>query len=343
MKAAVIHQNGGLEELKIANIPAPSPGPGEVSIAVKAAALNHLDIWMRKGRPGLTFSFPHVLGSDAAGVVSAVGPDVGQHVVPNQEVLINPGLSCMQCEWCLRGQHSECPSFGIVGMVRPGTFAEYVTVPAVNVYPKPAHLTWEEAAALPLAHLTAWHMLIARAQLKPGETVLIHGIGGGVALALLQLAKASGARAIVTSSSAEKLERAQTLGADEGINYAHEDVTQRVLALTAGRGVDIVLDAVGAATFAMNLNLVRKAGRIVHCGVTTGPTAEVNLPTLYWKQVSILGSTMGTHEDFRLLLQFVANTGLRPVIDSVHPLDQAQEAQGLMERGGQFGKIVLSV
>lgn len=342
MRAAVIYKNGGLEELVVSDIPAPEPGPGEVAIAVKAAALNHLDIWMRKGRPGLEFTFPHVLGSDAAGTVLAVGPNV-RHVVPNQEVLINPGLSCLQCEWCLRGQHSECPTFGIVGMVRPGTFAEVVTVPSVNVYPKPAHLSWEEAAALPLAHLTAWHMLHGRARLQPGETVLIHGIGGGVALALLQLAKASGARVIVTSSSAEKLTRAAALGADAGINYGSDDVAARVMELTQGRGVDVVLDAVGAATFALNLNVARKAGRIVHCGVTTGPLAEVNLPTLYWKQLSVLGSTMGNHEDFRLLLQFVANTGLKPVIDSVHPLEQAREAQGLMERGSQFGKIVLSI
>ena len=342
MRAAIISQHGELDQLHVGELPEPTPAPGEVAIAVKAAGLNHLDIWLRKGRPGLNFSFPHPLGCDAAGVVKAVGDGVAGLSV-GDEVLINPGLACMRCEWCLRGQHSECPTFGIMGMSRPGTFAEVVTAPAVNVYPKPAHLNWEEAAALPLAHLTAWHMLFTRAQLKPGESVLIHGIGGGVALALLQLAKASGARVIVTSSSADKLARAAALGADAGINYASDDVVQQVLALTGGRGVDVALDAVGAATFPINLNAVRKAGRIVHCGITTGPVAEVNIATLYWKQLSVLGSTMGSHEDFRLLLQFAANTGLKPVIDSVYPLEQAQEAQGLMERGGQFGKIVLTV
>lgn len=342
MRAAAIQRHGGLDEIQMMELPRPEARPGEVVIQVKSIGLNHLDIWMRKGRPGLNFRFPHPLGSDASGIVSEVGAGVEQ-VRVGDEVIINPGLSCMQCEWCLRGAHSECPGFGIVGMVRHGTYAEYVAVPAVNVYPKPAHLNWDEAAALPLAHLTAWRMLFTRANARPGETALIHGIGGGVALALLQLAKASGLRVIVTSSDSAKLERARALGADECVNYREEGVAAKALAWTEGRGVDLCLDTVGAQTWPINFEAVRKAGRIVHCGVTTGPATEVNIAALYWKQLSVLGSTMGSHEDFRLLLSFAEATGLKPVMDSVHSLDEARAAQDRMERGEQFGKIALRV
>lgn len=342
MRAGIIFEHGDLDRLVVEDILAAAPGPGEVLIQVKSCGLNHLDIWLRKGRPGLNFTFPHVLGSDASGIITALGEGV-HGLSEGQEVILNPGLSCMRCEWCLRGAHSECPDFGIIGMSRPGTFAEYVAVPAVNVYPKPAHLSWEEAAALPLAHLTAWHMLFARANARPGETALIHGIGGGVALALLQLAKASGLRTIVTSSDTAKLAKARALGADEGIHYKETDVAEAVLALTGGRGVDICLDTTGAQTWPINFQAVRKAGRIVHCGVTTGGVAEVNIPGLYWRQLSILGSTMGTHEDFRLLLEFTRATGLKPVMDSTYPLEQARAAQERMEVGGQFGKIALTV
>jgi NADPH:quinone reductase-like Zn-dependent oxidoreductase len=342
MRAAVIHRNGGLEELVLADIPEPAPGRGEVAIRVKAAGLNHLDIWMRMGRPGLRFNFPHPLGSDAAGLIHAIGEGV-EDLSVGAEVVINPGIACMRCEWCLRGQHSECPDFGIVGQIRHGSFAEVLTVPAECVYPKPAHLSWEEAAALPLAHLTAWRMLYTRGQLQPGETVLIHGVGGGVALALLQLARASGAEVFVTSSSDEKLARARELGAAHTINYRNEDVAARVLEITDGRGVDICLDTVGAQTWPINFAAVRKAGRIVHCGITTGPTAEVQISGLYWRQLNVLGSTMGTHEEFRKLLRFVSATGLRPVMDSTYPLDEARAAQERMEKGEQFGKIALTI
>jgi len=342
MRAAYIEEHGGLERLQVGELPQPEAGDGEVVVAVKAAALNHLDIWLRKGRPGLNFRFPHILGSDAAGVVARVGEGVTT-VSVGQEVVLNPGISCMKCAWCLRGEHSACPEFGIVGAVRPGSFAEFVAVPALNVYPRPTHLTWEESAALPLAHLTAWHMLFTRGQFKPGETVLIHGIGGGVALALLQLCKAAGGRAVVTSSSRDKLAAAQGLGADHGIVNTEEDVAAQVLAYTNGEGVDLCLDSSGAATWPVNFAAVRKAGRIVHCGITTGARAEVNLPDLYWRQLSVLGSTMGSHVEFRALLRFVSATGLRPVLDKRFPLEAARAAQERMEEGKQFGKLTLHV
>jgi NADPH:quinone reductase-like Zn-dependent oxidoreductase len=231
-----------------------------------------------------------------------------------------------------------------VGAGRPGTFAEKVAVPVCNVLPKPAHLNFDEAAALPLAYQTAWRMLMTRACLKAGETVLIHGVGGGVALAALQLAKLAGAEVIVTSSSDEKLARAAGFGAAQAVNYKNTDnVAAKVKQITAGRGVDVVIDAIGAGTWDTNFNLVRRGGRIVLCGVTTGAQARTNLQALYWNQLTIMGSTMGSHEDFRLTLEAVTAAGLKPVVDSVRPLDDAREAMGRMEVGEQFGKIVLRI
>lgn len=343
MKAVVVYETGGLEQVQVAEVPAPRAGYGQVVVGVKAAALNHLDIWIRKGRPGITLPSPHILGSDAAGVVTEVGEGV-RGVQVGDEVVINPGVSCMRCAACLRGDQSACESYAILGTAYPGAFAEQVAVSALNVAPKPAHLSWEEAAALPLAYLTAWRMVFTRAGVQPGETVLIHGIGGGVALAALQLIRMAGASAVVTSSCNEKLARAKALGARQTHNYREDpDVAAAVLQGTQGAGVDVVIDTVGAGTWPINFAACRKGGRIVHCGVTTGPVVETNIAALYWKQLSVLGSTMGSHEDFRRLLSAVQVSGLRPVIDQVFPLAEAREAQGRMERGEQFGKIVLSV
>jgi len=343
MKALTISSHDGPEVLRVADVPAPSAAAGEVVVEVRAAALNHLDIWVRKGRPGLALKFPHVLGSDAAGVVAEVGAGV-DGLRPGDEVMLNPALACGRCEFCRRGEASECPHFGILGLSRPGTFAERVAVPAENVAPKPAYLDFAEAAALCLSHLTAFRMLMTRAALRPGETVLIHGIGGGVALAALQIAKLAGARVIVTSSSDEKLQRAMQLGADFAVNYREQpDVAQAVHGLTDGRGVDIAVDTVGAATWPIDFAAVRRGGRIVLCGVTSGAAAETPLAVLYWNQLTILGSTMGSHEDFRLMVSAVAAAGLKPVIDRIVPLDDGPAAQARMESGDQFGKIVLRV
>jgi len=343
MKAAVIHENGGLDRVRVEEVPEPKAGAGEVVLEVRSAALNHLDIWVRKGRPGMTLKMPHVLGSDAAGVVAELGS--GTHGVSvGDEVILNPGLSCGFCESCRRGQQSECTSFSIVGAGRPGTFAAKVAVPFYNVFPKPAHLNFDEAAALPLAYQTAWRMLMTRAGLKPGEVVLINGIGGGVALAALQLAKLAGAEVIVTSSSDEKLSRAAGLGADHTINYRTvENVAAVVKDITKGRGVDVVVDSVGAGTWETNFSLVRRGGRIVLCGVTTGAQAKTNLQALYWNQLTVMGSTMGSNEDVRLMLRAVATAGLKPVIDSVRPLKEVTDAMDRMEAGEQFGKIVLKI
>lgn len=342
MKAVTINEHGGLECLQIEDVAVPEPAENEVVVRVAAAALNHLDIWIRKGRPGIEIPMPHILGSDASGVVAKLGTAV-RHLDIGQEVIINPAISCGKCEFCVRGDHTLCPSFGIIGFTRPGTFAEQVCVSADKIHPKPPHLDFPEAAALPLAYVTAWRMLFTRAGLKPGQTVLIHGIGGGVALAALQLAKMSGATVIVTSSSNEKLALSATLGSDHGINYkTAADLAGQICDITGGRGVDIAVDSVGRATWPIDFAVVRRGGCIVLCGVTSGPAAHTSLQRLYWNQLTIMGSTMGSDEDFRQMLRAVTACRLKPVIDSVKPLESATEAMARMENARQFGKIVLT-
>lgn len=342
MKAAVIKEYGGIEKVNVAEIDKPQPGAGEVSIQVKSAALNHLDIWVCRGRPGARKDGPHIIGSDASGIVAEVGTGV-KGISAGQEVMIYPGLSCGVCEYCKRGEQSECALFDIVGLGRQGAFAEYVVVPAVNIFPKPGHLDFNEAAALPLAYVTAWRMLMTRAGLLAGQTVLIHGIGGGVALAALQFVKVAGAVAIVTSSSDDKLKNAKKFDADHTINYKNKNVSEAVRDITAGRGVDIAFDTVGAATMQVNLEAVRRGGKIVICGVTTGHKAELNLQALYWNQLSIIGSTMGSNDDFFRMLRAIDAAKLKPVVDSVFPLTEVQKAMTKMESGTQFGKIVLNI
>jgi NADPH:quinone reductase-like Zn-dependent oxidoreductase len=342
MKAAVIREHGGPEVVRVEEIGDPVPKRGEVVLKVLCAGLNHLDIWVRRGRPGAQLQMPHVLGSDAVGVVTALGEGVTSPTV-GELVIVNPGLSCGHCEFCQRGQQSLCVDFGIVGLVRPGTFAELVAVPAVNCHPKPEHLSDEEAGVLALAHVTAWRMLMTRVRIRPGETVLIHGIGGGVALAALQFAKMVGAEVLVTSSSNDKLSHAKRLGADHTLNYGLENVAAWVRLTTGGRGVDVAIDAVGAATWPLDIACVRKGGRIVLCGVTTGAQTETDLRTVYWNQLNVMGSTMGSAEDFRQMLRAVAVNRLKPVVDGVFPLAKVRDAIQRMESGEQFGKIALRV
>jgi NADPH:quinone reductase-like Zn-dependent oxidoreductase len=329
--------------VRIEEVPEPKFADDEVVLEVRSAGLNHLDIRVRNGRGSAKLTEPRILGSDAAGVVIAAGSRV-RGVSIGDEVILNPGLSCGCCEYCNRGEQSECVSFGIVGMSRQGTFAEQVAVPARNVAPKPAHLNFNEAGAFVLAQLTAWRMLMTRAQLKPGQTVLIHGIGGGVALYALQLTKLAGAEAIVTSSSDDKLSRASRMGADHTINYrTNEDVAQVVKDITSGVGVDVIVDSVGAATWPIDFSAVRRGGKIVLCGVTSDAEAVTDLQALYWNQLTIMGSTMGSNEDFYQMVKAVTAAKLRPVIDSVMPLENAKDAMVRMETAEQFGKIVLEV
>ena len=343
MLASTLVKKDSRTVMSVQTLPDPVPGPGEALLEIRGAALNHLDLYARAHHAANPEAEAQIIGSDAAGVVSALGPEVDTFEV-GAEVVLNPGLGCGECEFCMRGQQSECPRFDLVGRGIPGTYAEKIAVPAANLHPKPTHLSFAQAAALCLDHVTAWRMLMTRGDLRMGDSVLIHGIGGGAALASLQLARLLDAKVIVTSSSDEKLQRADELGAHLGINYRdQDDVAGIVRKFTDGRGVDLVIDTVGAATWPTSIAAVRNGGRVVACGATTGADGAVNIREVFWRQISILGSTMGSDKDFRDMLSAVEGHSLEPVIDSTWPLSEADAALDRLESGEQFGKIVLEV
>lgn len=333
----------GLENVALRDVPAPEPGPGEVTVEVKAAAFNHLDLWTLRGTLKIEHRFPHVLGADGAGVVAATGAGVPPGIHPGDRVLVNPAMSCGTCERCRAGEQSECSAFRMLGEHEPGTVAELVKVPAANVFPIPGHLDFAEAAALGVTFITAYRMLFTRGGLKPGEWVLITGIGGGLALSLFQLARPVAGKLLVTSSSPEKLERAAELGADGGVDYREEDVGRAVRRLTGKRGVDLVADSAGGASLESSLRALRKGGRLVNAGATAGATAEIDVRRIFWNQLAIIGSTMGSVADVSDMLRLVAGSKLRPIVDRVVPLDEAPDALRLLDEGGQFGKIVVRV
>lgn len=325
-------------------MPVPEPGPGEVRIRVHAAALNHLDLWVVRGLPGVTITHSWVMGADGAGIVESRGSDVpGGTPGEGELVLINPGISDRSCEFCLRGEHSMCIRYGLLGEHHPGTFAEYVVVPAPNVRRIPDGVTPEQAAAFTLVTLTAWRMVVTRAAVQPGETVLIWGIGGGVALAALAIAKLRGARVWVTSGDEAKLARARELGADEAFNHFTLDVAKEVRARTGKRGVDVVLDNVGPATWKQSLGALAKGGRLVTCGATTGPVVETDVRKLFWNQWTILGSTMGNDAELDAIVAELTAGRLLPVIDSVFPLAEGRRALERLQDAAQFGKVVLRI
>ena len=318
MKAIRIHEDGGPEVLRYEDAPDPEPKPGEILVSLRAASLNHLDIWIRKGLPSVPK--PRILGADGAGIREDTG----------EQVVINPGL-----------EHGD--RILVIGEHMDGTHAELVAVPESNVYPLPEGLSFEEAAAFPLVFETAYRMLVTKAGLQEGEWVLLWGIGSGVATAGLAIAKALGARAIVTSSSDEKLERARELAADAAVNHADGDVIEAVKEATGGKGVDVVLEHVGEATWQRSLQAVRTGGRIAVCGATSGPNPPAALHRLWWKQLTIYGSTMGTKEDFEGAYELVASGKAKPVVDEVFPLADARAAHERLETGEQLGKIVLRI
>lgn len=343
MKAVFLTAHGGNEVISFGERPDPVPGAGEVLVRIEAAALNGLDIFVRNGMPGVPVSFPHVPGADGTGVVEALGEGV-KGPAPGSRVVLQPGLSCGTCEFCLAGERSLCVTFRILGEHVAGSFAEKIAVPRANVYPAPPRLSPEKAAAFPLVGLTAWRMLVTRAAVRPGETVLVHGVGGGVSTMAVQIAKLCGAsRVFVTSSSNAKLEKARELGADETINYKTADVGKAIREMTGKRGVDVVVDSVGGAAWRHSLTAVAKKGRIVTCGATAGPNPEEELRIIFWKQLTILGSTMGTDSEFSAMLKAVEAGRIDPVVDSVFPLADARKAYERMASGAAFGKIVLRV
>ena len=342
MKAAFFREHGSLDKIEYGDLPDPVPGPGQVRVRVRAGALNHLDVFIRRGIPGISVALPHVMGSDGAGIVESVGQGVTR-VKAGDEVVLNPGISCGTCEFCLKGEHSLCVTFHLLGEHIAGTFAEFVVAPGINAWPKPEGLSWEEAAAFPLTFLTAWRMLVTKARVKPGESFLVVGIGGGVAVAALQIAKMLGLTVWVTSSSAEKLSRAKTLGADFGIDHSAADFSREIRKATGKRGVDIVLDSVGKATWKQSIGSLAKGGRLLTCGATSGPNPEEDIGRIFWNQLTVYGSTMGTHGEFSEMLKMFQGGRLRPVVDAVFPLSQAKEAERRLEEKRQFGKIVLRV
>jgi NADPH:quinone reductase-like Zn-dependent oxidoreductase len=343
MRALTLTGIGGLEHLAIRDVPAPEPrADDDVLVRIRCAALNRIDLWMTGGLPNVTPVFPHIVGSDGAGEVAAVGPAV-RGWRPGDRVLINPGISCGHCAACEAGEESLCSRFGILGEHLPGTAAELVVVPAANLERVPQGMSWSEAAAFPLATLTGWHMLTGRAGLQSGETALIWGVGGGVGMAALQIALLLGARAIVTSGSDEKLEAAARLGATLGVNHRDGDVVAEVRRETGGRGADVVVDCVGEATWTNSQRALRRGGRLVVCGATTGPMVSLDLRRLFWHQWSILGSTMGSHREFAEIVRLAHEGRLWPVVDSVVPLEKGAAAYARMQRGEQTGKLVIEV
>lgn len=340
MRAVLVSEHGGFDVLKLVELPAPEPGPGEVQVRVRASALNHLDTWVRRGVPGHRFPLPMIPGCDGAGVVSAVGAGV-THVKEGDEIVLAPGHSCGACTPCAEGRDNLCREYGIFGETRNGTNAETLVVPAVNAVPKPPTLTFAEAASVPLVFLTAWTMLIDRAGLRAGDLVVVHAAGSGVGSAGIQVAKLWGASVIATASTEEKRARALALGADHAVDYTQPDWPKRVFELSGRRGAEIVLEHPGAPTFQGSLRCLARGGRVVFCGATAGAEVGLDLRPLFFKNLSILGSTMGSRGTVRRVLELVGAGKLRPVVDRVLPLEQVQEAHRLLADRAQFGKVVL--
>ncbi|MBO8142446.1 MAG: zinc-binding dehydrogenase [Firmicutes bacterium] len=342
MKAVRIHRHGGPAVLQYEEAPDPVPRPDEVLVRVRACALNHLDLWNRKGLPRPMVRLPRILGSDIAGEVAATG-DLVDDWKPGDAVIVSPGISCGRCRACLSGRDNQCPGYHLIGAGRDGGYAELVTVPRTNVLPKPANLSFAEAAAVPLVFLTAWHMLVARARIGPGDHVLVWGAGSGVGSAAIQIAKLFGARVLAATSGPEKAAKARELGADEVIDYTRREVLQEVRDLTGGRGVDVVFEHVGEATWDTSIKALAPGGRLVTCGNTSGWQARTDLRYVFSRQLSIFGSYMGSKGELLALLPWIEQGRLRPVVHAVLPLEQAAAAHEILESQQQFGKVVLEV
>ena len=340
MKATIFRQHGGPAVLEYTDVPEPRVRANEVLVEVRACALNHLDIFVRNGMPGIEIPLPHILGCDVAGVVREAG-ELVKWVKPGDEVMVQPGVSCGHCEACLSGEDNLCREYDMIGYRRDGGYAEFVAVPGVNIVPKPAALSWEEAAALPLVTVTTWHMLVTRANVQPGENVLVHAAGSGVGSIAIQIAKLRGARVITTASSDEKLAKARELGADEVINYTRADWPKEVRRLTDRKGVDVVVEHTGAETWPGSIAALKNNGRLVTCGATSGFDARTDLRQVFYRHLTLLGSFMGSKGEFLEAMRFVMTGKIRAVIDRVLPLSEARQAHELIEDRAQFGKVVL--
>jgi NADPH:quinone reductase-like Zn-dependent oxidoreductase len=347
MKAALFRTHGSPEVLEVCEVTTPSPGPGEALVAVRAVALNHIDLWLRRGLPTLKIPLPHVSGGDVCGVLAALGPGAqpGPHQIrEGDRVVVHPGLSCGQCARCQAGQDNLCASFNMVGEHTWGGEAEFMVVPAANLVAAPEGPSDESLAAVPVAYLTAWQMLVDKARVQPGETVLVMAVGSGVGIAALQIAKHLGARVIAAASSDSKLSRARTLGADDILNYGGDaDLREGIKHLAGKRGVDVVVDHAGGAHFPILVQACGKGGRVVTCGATAGHQATLDLRYVFWRQISVLGSTLAPRSRLRPILELVAQGRLQPVIDRTLPLERIGEGHRILEERAVFGKVVLRV
>ncbi len=342
MKALAFREFGGPEKLSLQDVPDPKIAPDDVLVRVRACALNHLDLFVREGIPALKTPLPFWTGCDIAGEVVEVGAAV-PGVKTGERVVVNPNLTCGRCEFCLQGEDSLCVRYGILGEHVPGGLAELVKVRGDNVLPLPASITFENAASFPLTNMTAWRMVVTQGEVGPGQDVLILGVGGGVSSTAVQIAKLCGARVFVTSSSDAKLARARELGADVCINYAKEDWAKAVFEQTGRRGVDVVIENVGATTWKQSIRCVKKGGRLVTCGATTGPIGETDIRIVFWNQIRIIGSTMANRKEFNDVLGLFFAGRLRAIVDEVVPLKDGAAAQQRLAEGKQFGKIVMQV
>jgi NADPH:quinone reductase-like Zn-dependent oxidoreductase len=339
MLAATFHSHGPPDVLRIEEVPRPAPAPDEVLVEVRAAGMNHLDLWVRRGIP-IETTMPHIGGADVAGVVAEVGRGV-EGWEGGERVVVNPALSCGHCEFCIRGEVSLCPDFRILGEHTDGGFAEYVAVPASALHRLPDRYPFEKAAALPVSCQTAWRAVVSRAALRAGEDILVLGASGGTAIACIQVAKLAGARVFAVTSGAENVSRVRALGADFVYDRLEVDFSRELLRDTGGRGVDVVVENVGQATWKQSLHSLVNGGRLVSYGATTGPRGELNLAALFWKQIQVIGTTMASRAEFEAMLAVALRGDLDPVIDAVLPLADARAAHERLESGAQFGKIVL--
>jgi NADPH:quinone reductase-like Zn-dependent oxidoreductase len=339
MRAAIFHEHGGPEVVRIEEVARPVAGPGEVLVEVRAAALNHLDLWVRRGIP-IETTMPHIGGSDVAGVIAEVGEGVDAGRI-GERVVVNPSLWCGRCRECARGEESMCARYRILGEHTNGGFTELVAAAADRVYAIPDDLSFEAAAALPISYQTAWRALLTRARLRPADDVLVIGASGGTAIAAVQIARLAGARVFAVTSGAENVRRLRELGAAFVYDRDVEDWSKAVFRDTDRRGVDVVVENVGAATWAGSVRALARGGRLVTYGATAGPVVEIDVRVLFWKQLEVIGTTMASRSEFEDMLRAVVTGGLRPVVDSVMRLDEARQAHERLEAGGQFGKIVL--
>jgi len=340
MKCVRIHEHGGPEKLIHEDVPVPKIGFDDVLVNVKATSINHIDLWVRQGLPGVKFHLPMIPGVDAAGVVAQKGNAVS-HLKVGDRVVVAQGISCGHCKHCLNGNDNLCKDYILIGEHRDGADAEYLAVPGRNVLPLSDKVSFEEAAAAALVFLTAWQMLVDKAHVKPGEDVLVNGVSSGVGSAALQIAKLFGARVIATTSTDEKVAKARALGADHVINYNAQNVLDEVKQLTSKKGVDVVIDHVGKSVWNQSIKSLTKGGRLVTCGATSGFEAVTDIRYVFYKQLQILGSTMGRKGDLIRIFDFIEERKLNPVIDRVMPLEQVQEAHRIIQEGKHFGKIVL--